>query len=140
MARVAGRLDAAVQLVRRLDKPWEHVVIDIELPSALPASALSRGSYLHGVSTRKVDDLVRALGADSGISKSEVSRICADVRGAGAGLNDASCRCRASARPTPRGPARWSGSGYRCDRTVLSRLPNSAAQASRILAVAQGRG
>jgi hypothetical protein len=27
-------------------------------------------AYLHGVSTRKVDDLVRALGADSGISKS----------------------------------------------------------------------
>jgi putative transposase len=33
---------------------------------------------LHGVSTRKVDDLVKALGAESGISKSEVSRICAD--------------------------------------------------------------
>ncbi len=32
-------------------------------------------SYVHGVSTRKVDDLVRALGID-GISKSEVSRIC----------------------------------------------------------------
>jgi putative transposase len=36
-------------------------------------------AYLHGVSTRKVEDLVRALGADSGISKSEVSRICADL-------------------------------------------------------------
>ena len=36
-------------------------------------------AYLHGVSTRKVDDLVRAFGADSGISKSEVSRICADL-------------------------------------------------------------
>jgi putative transposase len=36
-------------------------------------------AYLHGVSTRKVDDLVRALGADSGISKSEVSRICVDL-------------------------------------------------------------
>ena len=35
--------------------------------------------YLHGVRTRKVDDLVRALGADSGISKSEVSRICAHL-------------------------------------------------------------
>jgi putative transposase len=31
------------------------------------------------VSTRKVDDLVRALGADTGISTSEVSRICADL-------------------------------------------------------------
>ena len=36
-------------------------------------------AYLHGMSTRKVDDLVKALGADTGISKSEVSRICADL-------------------------------------------------------------
>ncbi|AEI12053.1 IS256 family transposase [Cellulomonas gilvus] len=36
-------------------------------------------AYLHGVSTRQVDDLVKALGADSGISKSEVSRICAGL-------------------------------------------------------------
>ena len=36
-------------------------------------------AYLRGVSTRKVDDLVKALGADTGISKSEVSRICADL-------------------------------------------------------------
>lgn len=33
-------------------------------------------AYVHGVSTRKVDDLVTALGSDAGISKSEVSRIC----------------------------------------------------------------
>ncbi|WP_406392029.1 IS256 family transposase [Streptomyces sp. NBC_00882] len=36
-------------------------------------------AYVHGVSTRAVDDLVKALGADSGISKSEVSRICGDL-------------------------------------------------------------
>ena len=36
-------------------------------------------AYLHGVSTRKVDDLVKALGAESGVSKSEVSRICAGL-------------------------------------------------------------
>lgn len=36
-------------------------------------------AYVHGASTRKVDDLVRALGADTGISKSEVSRICGDL-------------------------------------------------------------
>jgi transposase-like protein len=35
--------------------------------------------YLHGVSTTKVDDLVQALGVATGISKSEVSRICADL-------------------------------------------------------------
>ena len=34
-------------------------------------------AYVHGVSTRKVDDLVHALGVDAGISTSEVSRICA---------------------------------------------------------------
>jgi putative transposase len=36
-------------------------------------------AYLHGVSTRKVDDVVKALGIDSGISKSQVSRICTDL-------------------------------------------------------------
>ena len=47
-------------------------------------------AYLHGVSTRKVDDLVKALGADTGISKSEVSRICADLDGEVAGFRDRS--------------------------------------------------
>lgn len=37
-------------------------------------------AWLQGVSTRSVDELVRALGGGSGISKSEVSRLCADVR------------------------------------------------------------
>jgi len=36
-------------------------------------------AYVHGVSTRSVDDLVAAMGVDSGISKSEVSRICAGL-------------------------------------------------------------
>jgi putative transposase len=36
-------------------------------------------AYVHGVSTRKVDDLVAVLGVDAGISKSEVSRICAGL-------------------------------------------------------------
>jgi putative transposase len=36
-------------------------------------------AYVTGTSVRKVDDLVKALGADTGISKSEVSRICADL-------------------------------------------------------------
>jgi putative transposase len=38
-------------------------------------------AYVHGTSTRKVDDLVKALGVDAGISKSEVSRICAELDG-----------------------------------------------------------
>jgi len=36
-------------------------------------------AYLHGTSTRKVDDLVKALGADSGISRSELSWTRADL-------------------------------------------------------------
>ena len=47
---------------RRIDEALYAVVIE---------------AYVHGVSTRKVDDLVHALGVDAGISKSEVSRICA---------------------------------------------------------------
>ena len=36
-------------------------------------------AYITSTSTRKVDDLVKALGCDSGISKSTVSRICAQI-------------------------------------------------------------
>ena len=49
---------------RRIDRALHAVVME---------------AYVKGVSTRSVDDLVVALGADSGISKSEVSRICADL-------------------------------------------------------------
>jgi len=38
--------------------------------------AVMMEAYVSGVSTRKVDELVAALGCESGISKSEVSRIC----------------------------------------------------------------
>ncbi len=38
-------------------------------------------AWIEGVSTRKVDDLVSALGVESGISKSEVSRICGQLDG-----------------------------------------------------------
>lgn len=36
-------------------------------------------AWIDGVSTRKVDQLVRALGNETGISRSTVSRICADI-------------------------------------------------------------
>ena len=47
-------------------------------------------AYVHGTSTRKVDDLVKALGVDAGISKSEVSRICAELDGEVAGFRSRS--------------------------------------------------
>ena len=42
--------------------------------------AVVQEAYVHGVSTRKVDELMKALGLD-GVSKSEVSRICAELDG-----------------------------------------------------------
>ena len=55
---------ALLERRRRIDQVMFAVVVD---------------AYLHGLSTREVDDLVRALGVDTGISKSEVSRICAGL-------------------------------------------------------------
>src|SRR5665213_1411320 len=49
---------------RRIDQPLYAVVME---------------AYVHGVSTRAVDDLVEAMGSKAGISKSEVSRICAGL-------------------------------------------------------------
>jgi transposase-like protein len=49
---------------RRIDQALYAVVIE---------------AYVGGVSTRSVDDLVAALGVDSGISKSEVSRNCGQL-------------------------------------------------------------
>ena len=40
--------------------------------------AVIQEAYVHGVSTRSVDDLVKAMGA-GGMSKSQVSRLCADI-------------------------------------------------------------
>jgi transposase-like protein len=41
-------------------------------------TAVIQEAYIHGVSTRAVDDLVRALGM-TGISKSQVSRLCGEI-------------------------------------------------------------
>lgn len=80
------------------DRSWETRVGTVELkvprvrdstffPSLLEPrrkaeralSAVVREAYVHGVSTRKVDELVKALGM-SGISKSQVvSRLCEEL-------------------------------------------------------------
>ena len=41
-------------------------------------TAVIQEAYVHGVSTRSVDELVKALGME-GISKSQVSRLCAEI-------------------------------------------------------------
>ena len=43
-------------------------------------TAVIQEAYIHGVSTRSVDDLVKAMGG-TGISKSQVSRLCEDIDG-----------------------------------------------------------
>jgi len=62
--RAGSFFPAVLERRRRIDRALFAVVIE---------------AYVHGVSTRKVDDLVAALGLESGISKSEVSRICAEL-------------------------------------------------------------
>lgn len=78
-------------------RTWDTRVgtVDLAIPKVRPGSyfpsllqprrraeqallSVVQEAYGHGVSTRKVDELVQALGLD-GISKSEVSRICADL-------------------------------------------------------------
>ena len=41
-------------------------------------TAVIQEAYIHGVSTRSVDDLVKAMGA-TGVSKSQVSRLCEEI-------------------------------------------------------------
>src|ERR1700732_2857033 len=41
-------------------------------------AAVVQEAYVHGVSTRSVDDLVKAMGM-TGISKSQVSRLCSEI-------------------------------------------------------------
>ena len=62
--RVGSFFPSLLERRRRIDRALFAVVME---------------AYVHGVSTRKVDDLVKALGIETGISKSEVSRICAEL-------------------------------------------------------------
>jgi putative transposase len=55
---------AILEARRRIDQALYAVVME---------------AYVHGISTRAVDDLVEAMGVEAGISKSEVSRICAGL-------------------------------------------------------------
>lgn len=61
--RTGSFFPSLLQPRRRIDQALYAVVME---------------AYVHGVSTRSVDDLVTALGG-TGISKSEVSRICAEL-------------------------------------------------------------
>jgi len=69
-----GTLDLAVPRVR--DGSYLPSLLDPRRRTERALLAVVQEAYVSGVSTRRVDDLVRAMGIE-GISKSEVSRICA---------------------------------------------------------------
>ena len=62
--RAGGFLPSILEPRRRVDQALYAVVME---------------AYIGGVSTRKVDALVAALGVQSGISRSQVSRICQEI-------------------------------------------------------------
>ena len=73
----AGDLDLAIPKVRTGSFFPSLLERRRRIDQALYAVVME--AYVQGVSTRSVDDLVKALGGDTGISKSEVSRICSDL-------------------------------------------------------------
>ena len=65
---------------REIEGKQALFVVNLE-PRRMAEKALTaviQEAYVHGVSTRSVDDLVQAMGM-SGISKSQVSRLCAEI-------------------------------------------------------------
>jgi len=69
-----GTLELAIPRVR--DGSYFPSLLEPRRRAERALLAVVQEAYVSGVSTRRVDDLVRALGIE-GISKSEVSRICA---------------------------------------------------------------
>ncbi len=72
-----------IELIRAVAQRMLQELIEAEATARIGVDqalyAVIMEAYVLGVSTRSVDDLVKALGADTDISKSEVSRICADL-------------------------------------------------------------
>ena len=92
-------------------------------------TAVIQEAYVQGISTRSVDELVKALGM-SGVSKSQVSRLCGELdERVGAFLNRPpwyrSFSERAASRMrTPSYPTRWRSSRATVSTSRLSPLTN----------------
>ncbi len=71
-----GTIGLAIPKVR--DGSYFPSLLDPRRRTERALLAVVQEAYVLGVSTRRVDDLVRALGLE-GISRSEVSRICAGL-------------------------------------------------------------
>ena len=72
----AGSIALSVPKVR--DGGYVPSIVEYRRRAEKALISVVQEAYVHGVSTRKVDDLVKALGMD-GISKSQVSRICSKL-------------------------------------------------------------
>src|SRR5215204_5675846 len=71
-----GTIDLAIPRVR--DGSYLPSLLEPRRRTERALLAVVQEAYVAGVSTRRVDDLVRALGID-GIGRSEVSRMCAGL-------------------------------------------------------------
>jgi len=71
-----GRIDLAIPKLRK--GSYLPSFLEPRRTAEKALTAAIQEAYVHGVSTRAVDDLVKAMGA-SGISKSQVSRLCAEI-------------------------------------------------------------
>ena len=74
----AGRIELAIPRLRR--GSYFPSFLEPRRTAEKALTAVIQEAYIHGVSTRAVDDLVKAMGG-SGISKSEVSRLVEEIDG-----------------------------------------------------------
>lgn len=74
----AGRIELKIPKLRK--GSYFPALLEPRRTAERALAAVIQEAYVHGVSTRAVDDLVRAMGL-SGVSKSEVSRLCAEIDG-----------------------------------------------------------
>src|ERR671916_2315179 len=72
----AGRIELEIPRLRR--GSYLPSFLEPRRTAEKALTAVIQEAYIHGVSTRAVDNLVKAMGA-SGISKSQVSRLCAEI-------------------------------------------------------------
>jgi transposase-like protein len=72
----AGRIDLAIPKLRK--GSYLPSFLEPRRTAEKALTAVIQEAYVHGISTRAVDDLVKAMGG-SGISKSQVSRLCEEI-------------------------------------------------------------
>ena len=72
----AGRIELAIPKLRK--GSYLPSFLEPRRTAEKALTAVIQEAYVHGVSTRAVDDLVKAMGG-SGVSKSQVSRLCEEI-------------------------------------------------------------